>query len=121
MAVGVPAARTEDRLGLVALRTASVAAGVKRLRQLWVEGASPAEGLAAGGRGVQQPPNIAREATTHTEGQGCQVRPWRGAVERTGAWRLNDRRQSRDEERVTAHSAAMLQMRRMRLLLNRLV
>jgi putative transposase len=47
------------------------------------------------------------------------VIPWRWAVERTFAWLLNDRRHSRDDERLTANSAAMIQMSMIRLLLNR--
>jgi putative transposase len=121
IAVVVTEASTDARLGLVALLTAYFAAGVKRLRTSWVDGTYPAEWLEAWVRGVKQTHNIALEATTHQEGQGFQVIPWRGAVARTFAWWLNDRRHSRDYERLTANSAAMIQMSMIRLLLNRLV
>ena len=71
-------------------------------------------------RGVKHTHKIARESTTHQEGQGFQVIPWRWAGERTFAWLLNDRRHSRDEERLTVKSAAMIQISMIRLLLHRL-
>jgi transposase len=90
------------------------------LRKIWVDGAYPAAWLEEWVRGVKQTHTIDLEATTHNEGKGFHVVPWRWAVERTFAWLLNDRRHSRDYERLTAHSAAMIQMSMMRLLLNRL-
>jgi putative transposase len=108
MAVVVTSADTDDRLGLV-----------KRLRKIWVNGAYPAEWLEAWVRDLKQTHKIDLEATTNKEGKGFQVIPWRWAVERTFAWRLNDRRQSRDYERLTANSAAMIHMSMIRLLLNR--
>ena len=45
-------------------------------------------------------------------------RRWK--VERTFAWLLNARRHSRDYERLTANSTAMIQISMIRLLLNRL-
>jgi transposase len=42
-------------------------------------------------------------------------------IERTFAWLLNDRRHSRDYERLTVNSAAMIQISMIRLLLNRMV
>jgi putative transposase len=119
MAVVVTSAATEDRLGLVEWLSQSVAEGVKRLRNIWVDGAYPAEWLEAWVRGLKQTHTIALEATTTTEGKGFQVMPWRWAVERTFAWLRNDRRHSRDDERLTANSAAMIQVSMIRLLLNR--
>jgi putative transposase len=113
-------ASTDERLGVVALLTPYFADGVTRLRKIGGEGAYPAAWLDAGVRGLQQPHNIDLEATTHPEGKGFQVMPWRWAVERTCAWLLNDRRPRRDYARLTANSAAMIQMRMMRLLLKRL-
>jgi putative transposase len=120
IAVVVTSADTDDRLGLVELLTQYFADGVKRLRKVWVDGAYPAEWLEEWGRGLQQTHKIDLGATTHKEGKGFQVIPWRWAVERTFAWRLNDRRHSRDYERLTTNSAAMIQISMIRLLLNRL-
>jgi putative transposase len=120
MAVVGTDAGTDARQGLVELLSPYFAPGGKRRRQVRVDGASPAAWLEEGGRGVNQTHNMALEATSHKEGQGCQVVPWRGAVERTFAWLRNDRRHRRDDERLTANSAAMLQMSMIRLLLNRL-
>ncbi len=119
IAVVVTSADTDDRLGLVELLSQYFADGVKRLRNLWVAGAYPAEWLEAWVRGLKQTHKIDLEATTNKEGKGFQVIPWRWAVERTFAWLLNDRRQSRDDERSTAKSAAMIQSSMIRLLLNR--
>ena len=51
---------------------------------------------------------------------GFRVLKRRWVVERTFAWLLNDRRHSRDYERLTTNSAAMIQLSMIRLLLNRL-
>jgi putative transposase len=121
IAVVVTDASTDDRQGLVALLTAYFADGVKRLRKIWVDGAYPAAWLDEWGRGLKRTHKIDLEATPHKEGKGFHVVPWRWAVERTFAWLLNDRRHSRDYERLTANSAAMIQISMIRLLLNRLV
>jgi putative transposase len=120
IAVVVTDAGTDDRQGLVALLTMYFADGVKRLRKLWVDGAYPAQWLDEWVRGLKQTHKIDLEATTNQSGKGFQVVPWRWAVERTFAWLLNDRRHSRDYERLTANSAAMIQISMIRLLLNRL-
>ena len=59
------------------------------------------------------------EVTDH-EGKGFQVVPWRWAVERPFAWWRNDRRHSRDYERVTTKREAMIQLSMIRILLKRL-
>jgi putative transposase len=119
IAVVVTSADTDARLGWVELLSQYLADGVKRRRNIWVDGASPAAWLEAWGRGLQHTHNIDWEATTNTEGKGFHVIPWRWAVERTFAWLLHDRRHRRDYERLTANSAAMIQISMIRLLLNR--
>ncbi len=120
IAVVVTDARTTDRDGLVALLRQHFAGGVKRLRKLWVDGAYPAQWLEDWVRGLKRTHKIELESTLHQEGKGFQVVPWRWAVERTFAWLLNDRRHSRDYERLTANSEAMIQISMIRLLLKRL-
>jgi putative transposase len=120
IAVVVTSADTDDRQGLVALLAAYFADGVKRLRKIWVDGAYPAAWREEWGRGWKQTHKIDLEATTPQEGKGFQGVPWRWAVERTFAWLLNDRRHSRDYERLTVNSAAMIQISMIRLLLKRL-
>jgi putative transposase len=115
----VRAANSDERLGLGALLTQYWAGGVKRLRQLWVDGGYQAEWVTIWGRSLKQMHKIDLEIT-EKEGQGFPVIPWRWAVERTFAWRLNDRRHSRDYEVLTANSEAMIQISMIRLLVNRL-
>ena len=117
---GVTDAGTDDRWGLVDLLSEYFADGVKRLRTLWVDGAYPAEWLEEWVRGLKQTHKIDLESTTNQAGKGFQVIPWRWAVERTFSWLLNDRRHSRDYERLTVNSAAMIQVSMIRLLLKRL-
>jgi putative transposase len=119
IAVVVTSADTDDRLGLVELLSQYFADGVKRLRKIWVDGAYPAEWLEEWVRGLKHTHTIDLEATTNKAAKGFHVIPWRWAVERTFAWLLNDRRHSRDYERLTANSAAMIQISMIRLLLNR--
>jgi transposase len=90
---------------------------VKRPRKIRVDGAYPAEWLEEWGRDLKQIHKIDLESTTYKESQGFQVIPWRWKVKRTLAWLLNDRR---NYERLTANSAAMIQISMIQLLLNRL-
>ena len=118
--VVVTDASVDDRWGLVDLLTEYFADGVKRLRKLWVDGAYPAEWLEQWVRDLKQTHKIDLESTTNKEGKGFQVVPWRWAVERTFSWLLNSRRHSRDYERLTVNSAAMIQVSMIHLLLKRL-
>jgi putative transposase len=119
IAVVVTAANTDDRVGLMVLLTRYFVSGVKRLRKLWVDGGYQAEGLTQWASELKHTHKIDLEVTGH-EGKGFQVVPWRRAVERTSAWLLNDRRHSRDYERLTTNSEAMIQLSMIRILLKRL-
>lgn len=120
IAVVVTDAGSDDRVGLVELLSAYFADGTKRLRKLWVDGAYPAQWLEEWVRGLKATHKIDLESTTNQPGKGFQVIQWRWAVERTFSWLLNNRRHSRDYERLTINSAAMIQISMIRLLLNRL-
>jgi transposase len=119
IAVVVTAANTDDRIGLMVLLTRYFVGGVRRLRKLWVDGGYQAEWLTQWVRDLKHTQKVNLEVTGH-DGKGFQVVPWRWAAERTFAWLLNDRRHSRDYERLTTHSEAMIQLSRIRLLLKRL-
>lgn len=119
IAVVVTAANVDDRQGFLALINGYFADGVKRLRKIWVDGGYRAAWLAAWVRGVKRTHKVEMEVTDH-EGKGFQVIPFRWAVERTFAWLLNDRRHSRDYERLTATSEAMIQISMIHLLVKRL-
>jgi len=116
-------AGTDDRWGLVDLLTEYFAdspmasSGCANSGSM---GAYPAEWLEAWVHGLKQTHKIDLESTTHQEGKGLQVIPWRWAVERTFSWLLNECRHSRDDERLTGNSAAMIQVSMIRLLLKRL-
>jgi putative transposase len=119
VAVAVTAANTDDRLGLVTLLKQYLTAGVTRLRQIWVDAGYDAQWLRDWIRGLKQTHNIDLEVVEHS-GPGFQVVKHRWKVERTLAWILNDRRHSRDYERLTVSSEAMIQISMIRLLLKRL-
>jgi putative transposase len=92
---------------------------VKRLRKIWVDGGYDAQWLRDWVYGLKQTHKIDLEVVERT-GKGFQVVKQRWKVERTLAWLLNDRRHSRDYERLTASSEAMIQISMIRLVLKRL-
>jgi putative transposase len=119
VAVVVTAAHADDRLGLVALLPRYCAAGVTRLRNIWVDGGEEAQWLCDGGRGLQQTHKVDLAVVEHT-GTGFPVVQHRWKVERTFGGLGHDRRHSRDYEVVTVSREAMIQISMMRLLLKRL-
>jgi putative transposase len=116
--VVVTAANTDDRHGLVALVQGYCTSGVKRLRKIWVDASDEAQWLTAWVRSRKQTHKMDLEVVKHT-GTGFQVVKHLWKVERTFAWLANDRRQSRDYERLTVSSEAMIQISMIRLLLKR--
>jgi putative transposase len=119
IAVVVTAANVDDRQGVVMRLQRYFASGIKRVRKIWVDGIYHAQWLWDWVRNLKQTHKIALEVVEHT-GKGFQVVKHRWKVERTFAWWLNDRRQSRDDETLTVNSEAMIQISMIRLLLKRL-
>lgn len=119
IAVVVTAANVDDRQGLMALMRGYFINGVKRLRKIWVDGGYRAGWLQEWVRSLKRTHKIDMEVTDH-EGKGFQVIAWRWGVERTFSWLLNDRRHSRDYERLTVNSEAMIQISMIHLLIKRL-
>jgi transposase len=81
---------------------------VKRLQKIWVDQGYDAQWLCDWVRGLKQTHKIDLEVVEHTS-KGFQIVKQRWKVERTLAWLLTDRHHSRDYERLTASSAAMIQ------------
>jgi putative transposase len=119
LAVVVTAANSDDRQGLITLLSQYFTDGLKRLRKVWADGGYRAEWLTAWVWDLKHTYKIDLEITEKA-GPGFQLIPWRWAVERTFAWLLNDRRHSRDYERLTVNSEALIQLSMIRVLLNRL-
>jgi putative transposase len=119
VAVVVTAANTDDRQGLVALVQGYGASGIKRLRTIWVDAGSEAQWLADWVRSLKQTHKMDLAVVKHA-GTGFQVVKHLWKVERTFAWLANDRRHSRDYERLTVSSEAMIQISMIRILLKRL-
>jgi putative transposase len=119
MAVVVTAANVDERQGFKRLVEGYCAEGIKRRRKIWVDGGSQAGWLQEWVRGLKRTHKIEREMTDH-EGKGFHVVPWRWAVERPLSWLLNERRHSRDYERLPANSEALIQISMIHLLLKRL-
>jgi len=88
VAVVVTAAHTAERFGLVALLKRSVASGIKRLRQVWVDGGYQAQGWCDWVRRLKRTHQRDLEVVEHT-GTGLQVVQHRWKVERTCAWLLS--------------------------------
>jgi putative transposase len=119
LCVVVTAADVGDRQGLMALLRAYFAAGVKRLRKLWVDGNYSGEALRDWVACLKKTYKIMLEVVQR-EGQGFQLVKRRWVVERTFAWLLNYRRHSKDYETLTRNSEALIQIAMIHLLLKRL-
>ncbi len=115
----VTAANVDDCQGLRTLMQRYVVDGVKRLRKIWVDGGDQSGALQEWVGSLKQTHKIDVDITDH-EGKGFQVVAWRGVVERPFSWLLNDRRHSRDYERLRVNSEAMIQISMIHLLIKRL-
>ena len=116
LAVVVTAANIDDRQGLIELLTRYFTPRVKRLRKIWVGEGYAAQWLRDWARSLKRTHKLDVEVVERT-GKGFEVVKQRWKVERTLAWLLNDCRHSRDYERLTANSEAMIQISMIRLLL----
>jgi transposase len=94
--------------------------GGKRLRKIGVDAGYEAQGLADWVRSLPRTHKLDLEVVKPT-GTGLQVVKHLWQVERTCAWLGNDWRHSRDYERLTVRSEAMMQMSMIRILLARVV
>ena len=117
--VVVTAADVEDREGLKQGLTRLKAAGVARLRKLWVDGGYQGEAIRTWGANQKKTHQIDLEVVAK-QGSGFTVVKRRWVVERTFAWLMNFRRHARDYEVLTRHSEALIQIAMIHLLLKRI-
>lgn len=115
----VSSADYTDRDGLVELLSRYFAAGLTRLRKLWVDGAYRGDVLKAWVRSLKQTHKIDLEVVER-DGKEFQVLKRRWVVERTFGWLLNSRRLSKDYEVLTRNSEAFIHIAMTNLLLKRL-
>jgi putative transposase len=118
LSVAVTPANTQDKAGaLTTLKQRG--GGGKKLRRIWADGAYRTEhGHLAS---WLERHRIALTAVTRPAGQrGFAVLPRRWVVERTFGWLCQSRRLSKDYERLTATSEALIYVAMTRLMLRRL-
>ena len=108
-----------DPDGLKVLLKAYFAAGLTRLRKLWVDGGYRGEAIKAWVASLKRTHKIDL-AVVQREGQGFQVMKWRWVVERTFAWLLNFRRLSKDYEVLPRNSEAFIYIAMIHLLVKRI-
>ncbi len=117
--VVVTAADVEDREGLKQVLTRLKAAGVARLRKLWVDGGYQGEAIRTWVANQKKTHKIDLEVVAK-QGNGFTPLKRRWVVERTFAWLMNVRRHARDYEVLTRHSEALIQIAMIHLLLKRI-
>jgi len=118
LAVAVTTANVQDKVGALLVLTGRGGAG-KKLRRVWADGAYRTERghLAA----WLERHRINLTAVVPPEGRrGFQVLPRRWVVERTFGWLYQSRRLSKDYERLTETSEALIYVAMTRLMLRRL-
>ncbi|SLM30782.1 transposase [Desulfamplus magnetovallimortis] len=119
LSVIVTPANEGDRNGLKNLLTDYFSNGISRLRKIWVDGGYSGSALKEWVRKLKKTHQIDLEVS-EKEGKGFNVVKKRWVVERTFAWIYNFRRNSKDYERKTDNSEAMIQISMISILLNRL-
>lgn len=118
MSVAVTTANVQDKVGALLVLSGRGGAG-KKLRRVWADGAYRSErGHLAG---WLERHRISLEAVTPPAGQrGFTVLARRWVVERTFGWLYQSRRLSKDYERLSETSEALIYVAMMRLMLRRL-
>jgi putative transposase len=119
LVVVVTSANTSDKKGVKELLKHYFANGVNRLRKIWVDGGYSGAPLQEWASGLKKTFKLVLELV-EKQGKGFNVVKRRWVVERTFAWLLNFRRNSKDYEILTSNSEAMLQISMIHILLRRL-
>ena len=117
--VQVTPADVDDRIGLKRLLNTYFATGAKRLRKLWVDSGYRGQPIKTWVAGLKHSYKINLEVAPKMKTR-FKVMPRRWVVERTFAWLLNFRRHTKNYERLTRNSEALIQIAMMHLLLKRI-
>jgi putative transposase len=116
--VVVTSANTSDHTGLKALVSQYFKNGVNRLRKIWVDGGYSGTPLFEWVLNLKKTYQLLLDVV-EKEGKGFHVIKHRWVVERTFSWLINFRRNSKDYEKLTQSSEAMLQIAMIHTLLKR--
>jgi putative transposase len=117
--VVVTAANYGEREGLKDLLSGYMKNGFNRLRKIWVDNGYFGEPLDTWVKNIKQTHKIVLEVGESKHGQ-FEVEKKRWVVERTFSWLFNNRRHSKDYERLTRNSESMINISMIHLLLKRL-
>lgn len=119
LAVVVTSANTSDQEGFKTLLQTYFKVQVQRLRRIWVDGGYSGEPLSSWTAALKKTFKIVLEVV-EKQGKGFNLVKHRWVVERTFAWLLNFRRNSKDYEVLVRNSVAMLQISMIHILIRRL-
>jgi putative transposase len=117
-AVIVTSANTSDHTGLKALLIQYFKNGVNRLKKIWVDGGYSGSPLFQWVLSLKKTYQLLLDVV-EKEGKGFHIIKHRWVVERTFSWLINFRRNSKDYEKSTQSSEAMLQIAMIHILLKR--